>query len=526
MILVLRNIVTSLDEGPQAAVGRALQRLGPAAKTVQRTTLSRTSVDARRGGIKFISSVEVEVPDVVGEKILSHGEFDAVQKPALEYSLYPGEEPLPARPVVVGFGPAGMFAALLLAQYGYRPLVLERGEEVGARAEKVERFWKVGELDPESNVQFGEGGAGAFSDGKLTTRIGDRRCARVLSELVRFGAPPEILTQAKPHIGTDLLRGVVRSLREEILRLGGEIRFGTAAEGFRFRDGRIRAVRAGGEEFAAGVLVLAVGHSARDTFEKAEESGLVLEAKAFSVGTRIEHRQAMIDAALYGRHAGHPNLPPGEYQLSYREGNRAAYTFCMCPGGTVVASSSSPGQVVTNGMSFHSRNGENANAALVVSVGPEDFGPSWRDGVRFQLSLEMKAFALGGGGYCAPAARLGDFLRGAPPSETVAPTYPLGVTECDFRGLLPPAVVEMMRKALPVFGRKICGFDGTGAVLTGVETRTSSPVRMPRGESLEAAGVEGLYPTGEGAGYAGGIMSAAVDGLRVAEQIIRRYRTF
>lgn len=524
MIIQFKNIIATLDEGPEAAVHRVGERIGSALASVERIALSKVSVDARHGKIQFICSVEAEVPDELGRGLLKREELGAVRKEVPNFQIRPGEEKLPARPVVVGFGPAGMFSALLLAQYGYRPIVLERGEDVETRIEKVERFWKTGEFDPESNVQFGEGGAGTFSDGKLTTRIGDPRCARVLAELVRFGAPPEVLVRAKPHVGTDRLRGVVKALREEIIRLGGEVRFGTAAEGFRFQNGRILAVRAAGEEVEAGVVVLAVGHSARDTFEAADRSGLVLEAKAFSAGVRIEHRQAAIDAALYGRHAGHPNLPPGEYQLSLREGDRAAYTFCMCPGGTVVAAASAPGQVVTNGMSNYLRDGENANAALCVSVGPKDFGPAWRDGVRFQLSLELRAFALGGGGYRAPAMRLGDFLKGAPPSEPVAPTYPLGVNECDMKKLLPPAAVEMMRRALPAFGRKLRGFDGAGAILTGVETRTSSPVRILRGESLEAVGTQGLYPTGEGAGYAGGIMSAAVDGLRVAERIIERYR--
>lgn len=523
MTILIKGITAGIDEGPAAAVVRAAEGLRLPDGCVLSARLAKSSVDARRGQMRFVCTVAVTLSERGAALLAERGDASHDVDRREELSPVFGDEPPAGRPVVVGFGPGGMFAALLLAQHGYRPLVLERGASMGRRSVAVERFWKGGELEPDANVQFGEGGAGAFSDGKLTTRINDPLCGRVLRELVRFGAPEEILLKARPHVGTDLLRGVVKRLRGEIERLGGEVRFRTAVRGFDAPGGRLRALLTDGERLAASAAVAAVGHSARDTFEALERGGALLLPKAFSVGVRIEHRQGDIERALYGRWAGHPNLPRGEYQLSHREGERAAYTFCMCPGGMVVAAASAGGQVVTNGMSYHDRALPNANAALAVSVSPDDYGPGWRDGVAFQRRLEEAAFAAGGGDFTAPCMTVGRLLgtRGSAPA--VDPSYPRGVKEADLAALFPPQVSDLLRRSLPILGRKLAGFDAPGALLTGVETRTSSPVRMPRGDRLCSMGIDGLYPCGEGAGQAGGIMSAAVDGLRCALALMARF---
>lgn len=525
MSVIVSGIVTSIEAGEEEILQKAAQKLGKAAGSIRFAAIAKSSVDARKGEIKFVSSVAFHL-DCDEKKLVDSLKDSAITyKEAVQLSLSPGSTALATRPVIAGFGPAGMFAALLLARLGYRPIVLERGGDVDARVKAVEGFWQSGRLDPDSNVQFGEGGAGTFSDGKLTTRIGDARCRYVLEELVAHGAPKEVLIKAKPHIGTDLLRGIVKSIRQEICALGGEVRFFTKLTGMVQKGGTLQAVKTNQGELPTEILVTAIGHSARDTFEALAGCGLAMESKAFSVGVRIEHLQSDIDKGLYGRYAGHPKLPVGEYQLSYREGERAAYTFCMCPGGTVVASSSEEGGVVTNGMSEYARNLPNANSALVVSVSPEDFGGDWRDGIRFQRSLERAAFIAGGSSYRAPAQTVGGFLgnKSSKIGTRVQPSYPLGVEESSLKEVLPPVVTEMMVKALPIFGRRLPGFDAADSLLTGVETRTSSPIRILRGEDLCSITLEGLYPCGEGAGYAGGIMSAAVDGIRVAEAIISRY---
>ncbi|MDE6733152.1 MAG: hypothetical protein K2J77_09795, partial [Oscillospiraceae bacterium] len=430
--------------------------------------------------------------------------------------------------VIAGFGPAGMFCALTLCEFGYKPIVLERGAAMDERIAAVDNYQKNGLLNAETNVQFGEGGAGTFSDGKLTTRINDPLCGRVLEKLHEFGAPEDILTNAKPHIGTDKLRGVVKNLRNKIIELGGEVRFLSRLDGVKISGGVLRSVSVNGSEIPCGALVLAIGHSAHDTFEMLLKNGVELVPKPFSVGARIEHLQSDIDAALYGKYAGHPALPPAEYALSYRENNRGVYTFCMCPGGFVVASASSGGSIVTNGMSYFDRAGANANSAVLVSVSPEDFGNSPLAGVDFIRGLEEKAFELGAHGGvngAAPAMMTRELIgrNGAFSLGKVTPTYPLGVQPCDLRELFPDFVSEYLALGIKQFERRIKGFSDGDSVLTAIESRSSSPVRIPRGDHGEALSAANLYPCGEGAGYAGGIMSAAVDGIKTAVSIMERF---
>ena len=407
------------------------------------------------------------------------------------------------------------------------PIVLERGPALDERVKAVEHFSATGELDENANIQFGEGGAGTFSDGKLTTRIGDELCGFVTEVFLEHGAPKEIAWQQKPHVGTDLLRGVITSIRKEIESLGGEVHFNTALTGFERRDGQLVGIQTTDGAFPCEALVFAVGHSARDTFGMLMDSGLVLECKPFSVGFRAEHLQSEIEKSLYHEAAGHPALPRGEYQLSQHVEKRCVYKFCMCPGGQVVASASEKGRVVTNGMSYHARSGRNANAAVVVSVGGEDFGNDPRKAIAFQRELEARAYAAGrpGGEYAAPAENIQSFLegRGRLNIGRVQPTYDRGVVAADLGALLPTELADTLRAGLRAYERKIAGYTAPEAILTGLETRTSSPVRLKREENFECAQLAGLYPCGEGAGYAGGIMSAAVDGLRVARAIISRY---
>lgn len=525
MALIVNDIHLSPDADQREAVEAALRLLCAPRGSVRDAYITRTSVDARRRGrISLVYSVGVELD---GDEAAVAQRFPAQQVTLrrAQPRVFPrGTEKLVHRPVIAGFGPAGMFAGLQLARLGFRPLIVERGADVETRVRDVERFWKTGTLNSESNVQFGEGGAGTFSDGKLVTRINDPRCSFVLDTFVEFGAPEAVRREAKPHIGTDLLREIVRAVREEIIRLGGEVRFGTRLDGVQMKNGRLAAVTLGNDTIAAEVLILAVGHSARDTFGMLLKSGLILVPKPFSVGVRIEHLQADIDRGLYGALAGHPALPKGEYQLSLRQGNRAVYTFCMCPGGTVVAAASETGGVVTNGMSSSRRDGKNANAALVVSVDSVDFGSEPLAGIAFQRELEQAAFAAGSGDYHAPYQTVGAFRDGARclPGR-VAPSYPAGVVPYPLERLLPKAVTSMLRTGLSAFDRRLPGFGSADALLTGVETRTSSPVRILRDESMQAEGTAGVYPAGEGAGYAGGIVSAAVDGLRAAEAVAGRY---
>lgn len=438
-----------------------------------------------------------------------------------------GDKKLVNRPVVVGAGPAGLFAALLLAEHGYKPLLLERGQDVDTRTNDVEQFWKTGVLNVHSNVQFGEGGAGTFSDGKLNSVIKDIRCRKVLETFVRFGAPEEILYNAKPHIGTDRLKLVVKAMREAIIASGGEVRFGAQMTALNIENGVIKGIEVNNsEQIPAETVILAIGHSARDTFAKIHQQNITMEQKAFAIGVRIEHQQKMINMAQYGMEVPYDSLGAADYKLTYQtETGRAVYSFCMCPGGKVVAAASEDGMLAVNGMSDLARDGENANSALVVNVTPEDFpGNDVLAGVEFQRQWEKAAYNLSES-YKAPVQLVGDFLNDTPSTafRSVLPSYRPDTVFCELKHCLPGFVTEALKEALPAFGRKIKGYDNADAVLTGVETRTSSPVRIVRDEVYQSPSAKGLYPCGEGAGYAGGIMSAAVDGIRLAEQIIKAY---
>ncbi len=523
----LTGIVLPFDHSPEALVRGILEFLKISEREFLTYSIVRKSIDARRKShIMAVYTLDVKVsnePELLGRfaNSSSVGLVPDMKYPMPVVSRWQGLSPL-----IVGSGPCGLFAALILAQWGAKPVLIERGKEVRTRIRDVRSFWDKGHLDPESNVQFGEGGAGTFSDGKLATQIKDKhnRCRKVLEELARAGAPDEILYQARPHIGTDHLVRVVQNIRQSIISAGGQVRFQTKLTSIQIRAGKLTgALVNGAERIETDTLVLAVGHSARDTFEMLHQQGIPIVAKSFSIGVRIEHPQAIIDKSQYGQSAGHPLLGPAEYKLVHHCPNgRSAYTFCMCPGGEVIASSSEPGQVVTNGMSGYSRNRPNANSALLAGVNPRDFGNSHvLAGIEFQRQWERKAFATGGGNYYAPVQLVGDFLAGAPSSRlgSVIPSYTPGTTPCDLAECLPDFVVETLRLALPQMDKQLRGFAAYDAVMTAVESRSSSPVRIIRDETYQSPAVKGLYPAGEGAGYAGGIISAAVDGIKIAEAI-------
>lgn len=499
------------------------------ADSISEMKIFKKSVDARkRADIKFvysvIATVEGKSPD---EEKLGRDGITAAKSADITPTF--GDEELGARPVIVGFGPCGMFAALTLAKYGYRPIVLERGKNTAERSADVDAFFRSCMLDGESNIQFGAGGAGTFSDGKLMTRINDPKCAYVLETMVRHGAPEEILSNARPHIGTDYLKRVVSGIEAEIISLGGEIHYKTKFDGFDAAGGQlIRSVKTGYGDIECGVLMLAIGHSARDTFEMLGGTSLVITPKPFSVGVRIEHLQENIDKGLYGELAGDPRLPKGEYNLSCRIGGRGVYTFCMCPGGEVVAAASEHGGVVTNGMSSYIRSGKNANCAVAVSVLPDDFGGTVAGAINFQRRIESAAFDIGGRGYAAPCQSVGSFLGRAGCRNTIGdvePTYMMGnVTFTDVGRVFPEFVTESLKAGIADFGKKLHGFDSDDALITAPETRTSSPIRICREKNYTAQNYKNLYVGGEGAGYAGGITSAAVDGINMALSLMAKYK--
>lgn len=492
---------------------------------VRRVKILRRSVDARKKpDIKIVYTIDVAVDGNENKILKQSGCKRASIAPVSYYKVPKATKERDTRPVVVGFGPAGMFAALVLALAGLRPIVLERGEDAAARHEKVERFFATGELDKRSNVQFGEGGAGTFSDGKLNTGVNNPRIGWILEQFVAAGAREDILFDAKPHVGTDVLLTVVQNLRQRILSLGGEVRFCCQVTGLQTEDGRLTGLALEtGEVLPCEQVVFAIGHSARDTFAMLQERGVPMEAKPFAMGVRIEHKQSMVNKAQYG--ASDLPLPPADYKLVKHLDAETVYTFCMCPGGYVVAAASEEGRVVTNGMSYADRDGENANAALLVTLNPRDFpGEGPLAGVQWQRQIEEAAYQAGGGGYRAPAQRVGDFLAGRPSAAggSVVPTYRPGVTWCDLRAVLPEKITRALAEALPLLDGSLAGFAHEDAVLTAPETRSSSPVRILRGEDKQST-LRGLYPAGEGAGYAGGIMSAAIDGMLCAEALIEAW---
>jgi uncharacterized FAD-dependent dehydrogenase len=541
----------------------AAQALGVAVADIATLRVFKRSFDARQPELLAVYIVDLQLrdPNLTDTVLARHAQHPHIAPtPDMAYRLV-AQAPadLTVRPVVVGFGPCGIFAALILAHMGFRPIVLERGKKVRERTKDTWGLWRKHVLNPESNVQFGEGGAGTFSDGKLWSQIKDPRFLgrKVMDEFVKAGAPPEILVDAHPHIGTFKLVKVVENLREQIIALGGEIRFEQRVSDVLIEDGadgrQVRGLtvqdlaKSQSYDLRADRVVLALGHSARDTFVMLYQRGVAMEAKPFSIGFRIEHPQSVIDRARWGRHAGHPSLGAADYKLVHHANNgRSVYSFCMCPGGTVVAATSEPGRVVTNGMSQYSRNERNANAGIVVGIDPRDYPTDAKTfeaglgdtvsselppgvahhplaGIVLQRQLESNAYVMGGSSYNAPGQLVGDFLKGKASSQLggVAPSYKPGVALGDLAPALPGYAIEAIREALPAFARKIRGFDMPDAVLTGVETRTSSPLKMPRGEDLQSSNTRGLYPAGEGASYAGGILSAGVDGIRVAEALAR-----
>lgn len=528
-MLRLTEIKLPLDHPPEAIAAAAVARLKIPASDLISCVVFRRAHDARKkSNIFLIYSLDVEVKDEAA--ILKRFAKDVHVKPTpdIEYKFVAqAPKNLKSRPIVIGAGPCGLFAGLLLAQMGFRPLILDRGKVVRERTKDTWQFWRKSILHPESNVQYGEGGAGTFSDGKLYSQIKDSRHLgrKVLTEFVKAEAPPEILTEAHPHIGTFRLVKMVENMRRTIEGLGGEYRFQTKVTNLDIdKERNIRGVVIeNGEHIAASHVVLAVGHSSRDTFQMLADNGVYIEAKPFSIGFRIEHPQSLIDVARFGSYAGNPILGAADYKLVHHASNgRDVYSFCMCPGGTVVAAASEEGRVVTNGMSQYSRAERNANAGIVVGITPEkDYPDGALAGIDFQRQWESAAFVAGGSTYAAPAQRVGDFIAGKPSTHlgSVIPSYKPAVTPTDLSSCLPDYAITAIREALPAFGKQIRGFDMADAVLTGVETRTSSPIRIKRDESLQSLNTKGLFPAGEGAGYAGGILSAGVDGIKIAEAV-------
>lgn len=497
----LSNIKISPKEGEKSLKAKALKQAKIKPEQLKYFKIIKKSLDARdKRDIKWVYTVDLST-----EQEVETEHFLQAQKNG--------------KILVVGAGPAGLFSALYLARAGLSVTLIERGKSVEDRANDVKVFFDGGALNTDSNVQFGEGGAGTFSDGKLTTRINDFYCDTVLGVLHQFGAPEDILYKAKPHVGTDILKNVVKNIRMEIIRLGGKVLFETKLEEV-FHNGRISGIKINGQEIPCEALVLAIGHSARDTFEMLMRKGVFMEPKAFAMGVRIEHTQEFINYAQYGNATGKYGLDAAEYFLKYNGKNHSCYSFCMCPGGEIVPAASEEGGTVTNGMSCHARDGKFANSGIVVTVSPEDFGKEPLSGMHFQRTLEQKAFEIGGCDYTAPAQNCGDFFAGKPTSCDPVTTYSRGTAGTDLHLLFPEFMTKTLEEGLKSFDRKIPGFAGNKVPLVGIESRTSSPLKITRGEDMQSVSVKGLYPCGEGAGYAGGIMSAAVDGIRIAKQIM------
>ncbi len=523
----IREIALPPEHNPAQLGYEAARLLKIPNSKIRQLKIIRRSIDARKKpDVKVTYTIDVAV-DGNENKILKQSGCKRAAIAPISYYKPPKSPVVPEkRPVVVGFGPAGMFCAYVLALAGWKPIVLERGADAATRHEKVEKFWATGQLDAKTNVQFGEGGAGTFSDGKLNTGVNNPRIGWILEQFVKFGAAEDILFDAKPHVGTDVLLNVVQNLRKKIIELGGEVHFNAQVVNFRSENGCLTALElCDGRVIACDKAILAIGHSARDTFEMLNQRGISMEAKPFAMGVRIEHKQSLIDKAQYG--CENPALPPADYKLVKHLEDGTVYTFCMCPGGYVVAAASDAGGVVTNGMSYADRAGENANAALLVTVNPKDFpGDGPLSGMYWQRSIEEAAYEVGGGGYLAPAQTVGDFLAGRPSigPGSVMPTYRPGVAWCDLQKVLPQKIADSLKEALPQLDGNLKGFASPDAVLTAPETRSSSPVRILRGEDKQSVSLRGLYPCGEGAGYAGGIMSAAIDGIMTAEAILSNRR--
>ncbi|HAW94064.1 MULTISPECIES: NAD(P)/FAD-dependent oxidoreductase [unclassified Arsukibacterium] len=527
-MLRLTEIKLPLNHDENALTAAILAKLQITAEQLHSFKVFKRGFDARKkSDIQLIYTLDLAVDNEA--QLLTTFAADQHVKPSPDTSYkFVAQAPaeLAKRPIVIGLGPCGLFAGLLLAQMGFKPIILERGKEVRERTKDTFGFWRGKELNPESNVQYGEGGAGTFSDGKLYSQVKDPKHygRKVMSEFVAAGAPDEIMYVSKPHIGTFKLVAMVEKMRAKIIELGGEIRFSSKVEKLHIDNGQLTGLTlASGEQLQSRHVVLAVGHSARDTFQMLYDQGVYIEAKPFSIGFRIEHEQSMIDECRFGPNAGNPILGAADYKLVHHcSNNRTVYSFCMCPGGTVVAAASEPGRVVTNGMSQYSRHERNANSAIVVGIDPErDYPGHPLAGITLQRQLEEQAFKLGGESYNAPAQLIGDFLKGKPSAELgeVKPSYTPGITLTDLAQVLPDFAVAAIREAIPAFDRQIKGFAKADGLLTGVETRTSSPICIKRGSDYQSINVKGLYPAGEGAGYAGGILSAGIDGIKVAEAL-------
>lgn len=532
-MLRLTELKLPLNHAPEALAPALCTRLDIEPGELIGFTIHKRSHDARKkSAIVLIYQIDFQLANEAAYLARQQGDNKIIPSPDMRYKFVAqAPEGLTERPLVIGTGPCGLMAGLLLAQMGFKPIILERGKAVRERTQDTWGLWRRHTLNPESNVQFGEGGAGTFSDGKLYSQIKDPQFLgrKVMEEFVKAGAPEEILYVSKPHIGTFRLVKMVENMRATITALGGEIRFGSKVDRVLIDTHQVQGVElAGGERIASRHIVLAIGHSARDTFQMLYDAGVYIEAKPFAIGFRVEHPQTLIDRARFGLNAGNEVLGAADYKLVHHcKNGRAAYSFCMCPGGQVVAATSEAGRVVTNGMSQYSRAERNANSALVVNVDPEDFPEDFRKnplaGIDFQRHWESQAFVAGGSDYCAPAQKVGDFIAGRPSTVlgSVQPSYQPGVRMTDLSSCAPDYVIEALREAIPAFDKQIQGFGLADALLTGVETRTSSPIRIKRGDDLQSLNTRGLYPAGEGAGYAGGILSAGVDGIKVAEAVAR-----